>query len=259
MNDLSGKGALKKYLTLPVDFFVTVLLWINFTLINLAVFSPLYIAALLSREREVSVQRVMNITVRFFLAILRFISPGLKYDIAPEVRDINSAVVVCNHLSYLDPLFMIHLFRKQKTIVKHTFFKVPVFGYVLGTAGYISSTLQGRISSVMTQRVENLDDYLKSGGVLFIFPEGTRSRDGSLGPFNKSAFKIARRCGAPVYLLRIRNTNRLYRPGRWLFNTCIDNTIDIRLVRKFHPGYRDPDFSLSGFVEEVRETLKGSL
>ncbi len=259
MSDLSGKGPLKKTLTLPVDFLVTVCLWIYFSIINIIIFSPLYFAALFSSDRERSIQRVLNLSVRSFLGLLRLITPGLRYDIEPDVINIDSSIVVCNHISYLDPLFMIYLFKNQKTIVKHTFFKVPVFGAILDSAGYISSSLEGSRGGAMTRRVEELEGYIRSGGVLFVFPEGTRSRDGKLGHFNKSAFKIARRCNVPVHLLKINNTDRLYRPGRSLFNTCIDNTIEISLVRKFHFDYRDPDFSLSGFVEEVRETLSLSL
>ena len=57
-----------------------------------------------------------------------------------------------------------------------------------------------------------MGDYLSSGGNLFIFPEGTRSRDGKIGKFNDGAFKIAKRFEAPIKVLQIKNTNGLFTP-----------------------------------------------
>ena len=63
--------------------------------------------------------------------MLRSITPGVTLNIRDEVRTIRSSVIVCNHLSYLDPILLISLFEKQKTIVKNTFFNVPVFSWTL--------------------------------------------------------------------------------------------------------------------------------
>ena len=44
----------------------------------------------------------------------------------------------------------------------------------------------------MIERIDTMDNFLANGGNLFIFPEGTRSRDGTIGRLNKGAFNIAR-------------------------------------------------------------------
>ena len=59
------------------------------------------------------------------------------------------------------------------------------------------------ISQMMIEQMETMPNYLASGGNLFVFPEGTRSRDGKLGALNNGAFKIARLCRAPIYVLQI--------------------------------------------------------
>ena len=97
-----------------------------------------------------------------------------------------------------------------------------------------------------------MGDYLSSGGNLFIFPEGTRSRDGRLGKFNDGAFKIARRFGASIKVLQIKNTNILFTPGKFLFNTCIQNTIEVRLIGELNPDYKSDTFSISGLVNQIR-------
>jgi 1-acyl-sn-glycerol-3-phosphate acyltransferase len=104
----------------------------------------------------------------------------------------------------------------------------------------------------MIRNIENIGEYLASGGNVFIFPEGTRSRSGRLGPFNKGAFSIARYCRAPIQCLLIRNTNRLFVPGRFRFNTCVPVTIDVERIGAFEPDYGDPAFRLSALVDEIR-------
>ena len=108
----------------------------------------------------------------------------------------------------------------------------------------------------MIQRIEEMDAYLASGGNLFIFPEGTRSRDGRIGQLNKGAFKIARRCRKPIKVLFIRNTNKLFRPGKFLFNTCSANTITVEPLASIEPDYQSEAFSISQLMFQVRSILE---
>jgi 1-acyl-sn-glycerol-3-phosphate acyltransferase len=243
-----------------VDVIVTLLLWIYFTLGFALFFGPRYAAATLRRtDREAAFQRLNCLFFQGFFRLLRLITPGVTLNIRDEVRTIRSSVIVCNHLSYLDPILLISLFEKQKTIVKNAFFNVPVFGWILRQSGYIPSQTGGNHTSLMISNVENIREYLASGGNLFIFPEGPRSRTGRLGPFNKGAFSIARYCRAPIQCLMIRNTNRLFVPGRFRLNTCIPDPIDLERIGTFDPDYGDPAFRLSVLIREIREMYKGRL
>ena len=101
-----------------------------------------------------------------------------------------------------------------------------------------------------------MDAYLASGGNLFIFPEGTRSRDGRIGRLNKGAFKIARRCRKPIKVLFIRNTNKLFRPGKFLFNTWPANTITVEPLASIEPDYQSETFTISQLMSRVRSILE---
>ena len=107
--------------------------------------------------------------------------------------------------------------------------------------------------------MESFREYLSSGGNIFIFPEGTRSRTGRLGPFSKGAFSIARYCRAPIQCLLIRNTNRLFVPGRFRFNTCVSNTIEVEKIGAFLPDYGDPAFRLAEQTLEIRKLYEDRL
>ena len=187
---------------------------------------------------------------------MRFLITGQKWRIDDDIKSIRSSVIVCNHLSYLDPLLLISLFPRHKTIVKSTFFSVPIFGWMLKQSGYIPSTSEGRLSELMVERIDAMDAYLASGGNLFIFPEGTRSRDGTIGRLNKGAFKIAKLCKAPIKVLYIGNTNLLFTPGKFLFNTFVSNTVTVKPVTGIEPDYQSGHFSISDLMSEVRSLLE---
>ena len=173
-------------------------------------------------------------------------------EIDDNVAAIRSSVIVCNHLSYLDPLLLIALFRQQKTIVKTRFFSMPVFGRIIKQSGYLPATSEGPFAQMMIVQMEKMESYLKAGGNLFVFPEGTRSRDGKIGNLNKGAFKIARICKAPIYVLEVRNTDKLFTPGKFLFNTRIKNTIGIKIIDCIEPDYKQKLPSAAELEQRVR-------
>jgi 1-acyl-sn-glycerol-3-phosphate acyltransferase len=236
---------------------VTLLLWGYFTLGFLIIFSPFYLAAyLFSENRENSFQRLNHQFYKGFFFLIRIFIPGQEWHIDGGIKSIRSSVIVCNHLSYLDPLLLISLYPRHKTIVKSTFFSVPIFGWMLKRSGYIPSTSEGRLSELMIDSFETMDDFLASGGNLFIFPEGTRSRDGTIGRLNKGAFKIARLCQTPIKILYIRNTNKLFTPGKFLFNTLVSNTITVEPITGIEPDYQSDKFSISELMSQVRSLLE---
>ncbi len=248
---------LHKYLKPVSDLVVTLMLWSYFTLGFIFFFSPFYLAAyLFSENRENSFQRLNHHFYKGFFFLIRIFIPGQKWHIADKIKSIRSSVIVCNHLSYLDPLLLISLYPRHKTIVKSTFFSVPIFGWMLKRSGYIPSTSEGRLSELMIERIDAMDGYLSSGGNLFIFPEGTRSRDGTIGRLNKGAFKIARLCQTPIKVLYIRNTNKLFTPGKFLFNTLVSNTITVEPITGIEPDYQSDKFSISELMSQVRLLLE---
>jgi 1-acyl-sn-glycerol-3-phosphate acyltransferase len=213
------------------DFLITLALWAYFTAGFVLLFAPFYLwAGIFSRDRERAFQQLNNRFYRGFFFLVRRLMPGHRWHIQPEVLDIRSAVVVCNHRSYLDSILLISLYARHNTIVKSRLLDIPLFGRMLQWSGYIPSSSEGRFAAMMIQRIEGMEAFLAGGGNLIVFPEGTRSRDGRIGALNKGAFKIARRFRAPVKVLFVRNTDRMFRRGSFSFDTRGPNTIRLELV-----------------------------
>jgi len=243
-----------------LDAILTLVIWVYYFFSYLLFFWGWYAAAFLfSKDRERAFQRINHFYYRGFFSFLGHIVPGLAFNIHEDVRSIRSSVIVCNHLSYLDPILLISLFERHKTIVKNVFFKVPIFGWVLKAAGYFPASASGTLVSLMIERMGGLRDYLAGGGNLFVFPEGTRSRNGSLGRFNDGAFKIAKRLNAPVQVVLIRNTERLFPPERFLFNAFAGDPIEVSLIGTMVPDGQGSDSSVSELKNRAWSLLNQTL
>lgn len=239
-----------------IDCSVTMACWSWFIFGFLLFFSWPYIAfSLFSKNPEIHFQKLNSLFYRFFFRILKITAPRQKIEIDEQAEAIKSSVIVCNHLSYLDPLLLIALFPKQKTIVKTRFFGAPVFGWIITKSGYLPSTGEGRFSRMMIEQMETMAAYLKTGGNLFVFPEGTRIRDGKIGELHMGALKIARMHQAPVHILQIRNSDKLFTPGKFLFNTRIKNTISVKSIDCIEPDYENDPPSTAQLALRVRQSF----
>lgn len=236
------------------DFLVTIICWLWFLLGGILFFLWRYVAcALFVKEPEASFQRLNSRFYQVFFRLVRFLAPSHKWEIAQEVRAIRSAVIVCNHISYLDPLLFIALFERHRTIVKTRFFKMPIWGWIIRKSGYFPASGEDRFTGMMLEQMESMADFLHDGGNLFVFPEGTRSRDGQLGALNRGALKIARLCRAPVYVLRLSNTDKLFAPGKFMFQTRVKNTITLKIIDRIEPDYEHDTPSTAVLEQRLRD------
>ncbi|OGQ86973.1 MAG: hypothetical protein A2512_13330 [Deltaproteobacteria bacterium RIFOXYD12_FULL_56_24] len=241
-----------------LDFLVTILCWVWFILGFFLFFSWLYLgAAMFVKNKEAAFQRLNSHFYQVFFCLLRVTAPRHKWVINQEVASIRSAVIVCNHLSYLDPLLFIALFERQRTLVKTRFFSMPVFGWIIKKSGYFPASGEGQFTRMMLKQMQTMESFFQKGGNLFIFPEGTRSRDGGVGNLNRGALKIARLCKAPIYVLQLTHTNKLFPPGRFLFQTRIKNRITLRILDRIEPDYQHQVPSAAVLEQRVMAAYAG--
>ena len=133
-------------------------------------------------------------------------------------------VIISNHLSNLDgPLLVCALPLNPRVLVKAEARRIPLVGWVMKLAGFVfvdRSSAPGR-QEALEKAIETIK---KKRCPFLVFPEGTRSRDGSMREFKKGGFLIARRAGVPVLPVRISGTHLLLPPGR---KTCAAGTVFI--------------------------------
>ncbi len=110
----------------------------------------------------------------------------------------SSGAYVCtsNHQSFLDIFAMSRQRREMKWIAKEEVFKIPFFGLFFRLSGDIPVNRGDRESGGAA--LQKARWYLDHGMPVMIFPEGTRSRDGKMGPFKPGAFRLAIEAQVPI-------------------------------------------------------------
>ena len=109
-----------------------------------------------------------------------------------------SGAYVCtsNHQSFLDIFAMSRQRREMKWIAKEEVFQIPFFGLYFRLSGDIPVNRGDRESGGAA--LQKARWYLDHGMPVMIFPEGTRSRDGKMGPFKPGAFRLAVEAQVPI-------------------------------------------------------------
>ena len=103
-------------------------------------------------------------------------------------------MLVCNHVSFLDVFFLGFPLRRPLNYVARSTLFVPILGMFIRSVGGFPIQRDGIGASGMKETLRRL----KAGGIVALFPEGTRSLDGELGPLKPGIAVLATRVGVPV-------------------------------------------------------------
>jgi 1-acyl-sn-glycerol-3-phosphate acyltransferase len=116
-----------------------------------------------------------------------------------------AALLVCNHVSFMDPLIlMASLRRPARFVMYYKIFHIPLLHFVFKTAKAIPIAGQKEDPAILQQAFEDVDAALAKGELVCIFPEGGLTRDGDLAPFRPGVEKILERRPVPVVPMALR-------------------------------------------------------
>ena len=142
------------------------------------------------------------------LAGVRF-APALGPGFDPD----QTSIFICNHVNIFDAFVVycgIPQFVRGLELESH--FKIPVYGWMMSRFGNIPVSRGGGPSQFKTL-LKRVRSHLQDGISVVIFAEGSRTLDGRVGPFQKGAFVIAQRLGAPIVPMSICGSFQFCRKG----------------------------------------------
>jgi len=126
---------------------------------------------------------------------------------AEHLRAGESYVFLSTHQSWMDiPVMLGYLPAQLRIAAKREVFHIPFLGWHLQRAGHIPINRGSTAESIESLR--RAARLLGDGVSAFLFPEGTRTRDGSLQPLKKGGFRLAMESGHPVVPVTITGTRR---------------------------------------------------
>jgi 1-acyl-sn-glycerol-3-phosphate acyltransferase len=132
--------------------------------------------------------------VQYVVATLAEVVMGWRATGQGHIPPSGGVLLVSNHLSFLDVFFLgIPLQRPLNYLARSTLF-VPGLSALMRSVGGFPIQREGIGASGMKETMRRL----RAGGVVALFPEGTRSEDGELGPLKPGLASLALRVGVPV-------------------------------------------------------------
>ncbi len=168
----------------------------------------------------------------FFRNILRVAGVDFEVRYAPGFDCTRTSIFICNHVNIFDA-FVIYSAIPQfvRGLELESHFKVPAYGWMMRRFGNVpvpNDNSPSGFKKMLKRAKAALDD----GISLIVFPEGTRTRDGRVGPFKKGAFVLAQYSGYPIVPMSIVGAYEFNRKGSWMLRPSkivvyLHDTIDI--------------------------------
>lgn len=136
-------------------------------------------------------------------------------------------IVVANHMTVLDPpMLSVSLGRYAQIMAKEELFRSRASSYLMYGLGAFP-VHRGRLDR---QAMRVAEKALADGGILIVFPEGQRSRNGQLQRASDGATLIALRSGVPILPVGITGTERV--SGIW--SVLRRPRLTVNIGRSFH-------------------------
>ena len=121
-------------------------------------------------------------------------------------------VLVSNHYSYFDiPCILVAVPQPIRFMAKASLFKIPIFGWALGRAGFIPIDRKNRRTAVKS--FDLAAERIRKGNTIVIFPEEGRSRYREMRPFQRGAFLLAIKAQMPMMPIAVDGTFDIFRVG----------------------------------------------
>lgn len=121
------------------------------------------------------------------------------------------ALLLVNHQSFLDPLLVgLPLSRPVSYLARDNLFRVPIIGHILRNTYVMPINREAASTASLREAIRRMD----GGFYVGIFPEGTRTPDGTVGEFKPGFLALLRRTNVPVIPVGIAGAFEAYPKGR---------------------------------------------
>jgi 1-acyl-sn-glycerol-3-phosphate acyltransferase len=166
-------------------------------LLSLVWFPLLWLFIRSPSRRQHSAQATIRCCFRAFLQLMSRLGV-MSYQIegAEILQQDSGCLLIANHPTLIDYVLLASVLPRCDCIVKQALWRNPFVALVVRAAGYLPNMAPERLLPLCEQQ-------LAAGGVLLIFPEGTRTTPGQRPQLQRGAANIAVRCRADLRLAHI--------------------------------------------------------
>ena len=152
---------------------------------------------------------IYTLVPEFLMRFLSWILVNTLYRIKVEglerIPDEGAALLVCNHVSFMDALIIGGCVRRPvRFVMYYKIFRIPVLSFIFRTAKAIPIAGRKEDSALLERAFDEIDRALADGELVCVFPEGGLTRDGTIDTFRPGVEQILARRAVPVIPLALR-------------------------------------------------------
>jgi 1-acyl-sn-glycerol-3-phosphate acyltransferase len=146
---------------------------------------------------------IYSLLPEFLMRFLAWLIISFIYRLRPvgleNIPTKGPAVIVCNHVSYMDPIILTGSVRRpMRFVMWYRIFEMPLLNFIFRTMKAIPIAGAREDAKIMDEAFEKVDAELAAGNIVCIFPEGGITRDGEVARFRPGIEKIIARRAVPV-------------------------------------------------------------
>lgn len=148
---------------------------------------------------------VPEFTMRFLVWLLTHSMYRVEHRNLEAIPDEGPAVLVCNHVSFVDALLIAGSVRRPvRFVMYYKIFRIPVLNFIFRTAGAVPIAGRNEDAAIYEQAFTRVAQYLREGEVVCIFPEGMLTQDGEMNEFRGGVERIIGETPVPVIPMALR-------------------------------------------------------
>ena len=148
---------------------------------------------------------VPEFVARFMVWCLMRSLYRLRFENLDRVPERGAAVLICNHVSYVDALLILGVLRRPvRFVMIKRIHDIPVLNFIFRSVGAVPITRRSDDPETYQRAFESLTEALRNRELVCIFPEGHITRDGKLHEFRPGVLKLLSQAPAPVIPMALR-------------------------------------------------------
>lgn len=158
--------------------------------------------------RQRRAQSVIHKAFKIYIEMMKGLGV-LSYEITNAEKLADAKLILANHPSLIDVVFLISLVPNANCVVKGALTRNPCIRYVIKMAGYI-------INDESDDLIQSASEAFKKGHALIIFPEGTRTAPSQQVKLKRGAANVAVRADVDITPVLIEcSPSTLTKSDRW--------------------------------------------
>lgn len=163
-------------------------------------------------KKQLRLHKFIQVMSKFVVFVHGIPGAKFSYKIADGVNLETPRVIICNHQSHFDLMCQLVLTHKIIFLTNNWVWNNPFYGFMIRHAEYYP------VAMGIDNLLPKLENLVSRGYSIAVFPEGTRSKDCSIGRFHQGAFYIAKKLDVDILPMCLYGTGKVLPKNTYLLH-----------------------------------------